>query len=322
MIIQQKRIRNIHAHLKHVPLGSKITFAVTELDRFAEQLRAAGFSEDLSVGESVLPSGTFGSISYFNAEGKQIIHRDQPKETAYRMAMWHWKEWRGRYHTEDMSKIVDIPYKRYPRTYAPPPSIELQIALSADQQPIVIGPAITYSEENAPLLVHTGNLFLEIFGECHVFTENLEEIIVAPVRRLNWKILPPGERPWKQLRSEIEPIIAQEPEGNREVIQHRFATINRYKPEFVAVGQAGFQGYVIFGFPERDLYVLECTKINNATYVFGTNWQRLSQMTKAEILNESLQTDRIIHRTSWYQRVSALLNGSNGVQKKFAGLNN
>lgn len=317
MIIQQKRIRNIHSHLKHIPLGDKIIYGVTGLNRFTEQLQAVGFSENLSIGELVLPAGIFGSVSQFNAEGKQIIHRNKPKETAYRMAMWHWTEWRGRYNTEEMSKIVDIPYKRYPRTFAPPPSIELQIALSANQQPIVIGPTILYAEENTPLMVHIVNLFLEIFGECYIFTENLEEIIVAPTRHLNWKILPPGERPWEQLRSEIEPIIRREPKGNRQVIQHRFATINRHKPEFVAIGQAGFQGYVVFGFPKRNLYILECTKINNATYVFGTDWKRLSQMTKAEILNDNLQTDRIIHRTSWYPRVRHLLNGSNGTQKHF-----
>jgi len=83
----------------------------------------------------------------------------------------------------------------------------------------------------------------------------------------------------------------------------------------VAVGQAGFHGYVVFGFPDRDLYMLESTKINNATYVFAKNWKLLSQMTKAEILNSALYTDRIIHRKNWHWRVNRLLNGKNGGQK-------
>ncbi|MBK8129250.1 MAG: hypothetical protein IPK53_10150 [bacterium] len=322
MIIQQERIHNIHTHLKHVPYGSKITFAITGLDRFGELLQAIGFPDGFSVGESVLPAGRFGPITRFNAEGKELVHRDKPKETAYRMGVWRWKEWRGRYHTEAMSKIVEIPYKRYPRTFVPPPSVELQIVLSPNQQPIIVGPIIAYSEENAPLMVHTVNLFLEVFGECHVFTQSLEELIVVPIRRLNWKILPPGERTWEQLRSEIKSIIEREPDGNRQVIQHRFTTVNGYKPEFVAIGRAGFQGYVVFGFPKRNLYILECTKINNATYVFGTDWETLSQMTKAEILSDNLQTDRIIHRTSWYRQIKALLNRADGTQKTLPGFKN
>lgn len=30
-------------------------------------------------------------------------------ETAYRSAMWNWKEWRGRYDTISRSKLVDVP---------------------------------------------------------------------------------------------------------------------------------------------------------------------------------------------------------------------
>lgn len=314
MIIKQKRIRNIHRHLKQIPRGNGIIFGISGLDRFTDEIQNIGFTKSMSIGESVLPPGTFGTISQFNADGKYHIHRDKPKETTYRMAEWHWMEWRGRYDSQERSKIVDIPYKRYPRTFVSPPSVEFTLVQSANEIPLVIGPLLTYTEDNTPLLTHIVNLFLEIFGECQIFTEKLEAFVTVPVRRLNWNVLPMGKRPWEKLYPEIRPIIQREPEGNRPVIKNRFAKVNSYNPEFIAVGHAGFQGYIVFGFPDRNLYILESTQTNNATYVFNEDWERLSQMTKAEILNNALQTDRIIHRKSWYQRVGTLLNRANNKQ--------
>ena len=156
-------------------------------------------------------------------------------------------------------------------------------------------------------MLHAVNLFLEIFGQCTVLSENLDEIIVAPVRRVNWDILPAGRRPWDKLKPFIEKILKQAPEGRQPVIDYRLQMINRYGPEFVAVGRAGFHGYLIFGFPTKNLYLLESAYTGNATYVFAENWEKLSQLTKAEILTGKLQKDRLIHREGWETRVKRLL---------------
>jgi len=306
MIIRQRRIRNLDRYLGYLDKETSVVVGISNISDFRDKLREVGFSDNLETGESVLPSPTFGLISQYNAEGKIIVHRDQTKETAYRQVEWNWVEWHGPYRV-DQSKIVDVPYERYPRSFIPPPSIELNIAATTDGEPIVVGPVITYAEENEPLLLHVINLFLEIFGECSLFTENLEKIIRQPVRRLNWRVLPPGRWPWERLRTEIEPIISEAPRGNQPVIQHRLETINSYGPNFTAVGQAGFRGYLIFGFEVKNLYVLESAFFGNATYVFGEDWERLSRMTKAEILDRNLQTDRIIHREGWENRIHDLL---------------
>lgn len=109
------------------------------------------------------------------------------------------------------------------------------------------------------------------------------------------------------MRGHVEPFVRRQPRGNQPIIRARLQEVNKYKPEFVAVGQAGFDGYVIFGFPKKNLYVLESVHPDNATYVFEDEWQRLSQMTKAEILNHDLQKERIIHRAGWPARIRRLL---------------
>ena len=83
-------------------------------------------------------------------------------------------------------------------------------------------------------------------------------------------------------------------------------TINGYQPNFVAVGQGGFTHYLVFGFPNRNIFLLESTFIDNATYVLGNNWERLSRMTKGELLDNNLVQQRIFHNESWYNRLATL----------------
>lgn len=305
MIIKKRRVRNLDANLSTIRKGSTIVIGIG-VAGFENLLKKVGFTDDLAIGESVLPSAVFGPISVFNAQGKHIKHKDQPKETAYRVQDWYWEEWHGRDRVP-RSKLVDVPYKRYPRTFMPPPSVELRIAITSDNERVVVSSPVEYIDENEALLVHTINLFLEIFRKCRTYTENLDEIIRAPLKRLNWTLLPPGRWPWQKLREKLDPLVKLAPGRNQVMIKHRFETVNKYGPDFVAIGQAGFRGYVIFGFTDQNLFVCESMYEGNATYVFDERWEVLSQMTKAQILDESLQTARIIHRSRWDGHIHKLL---------------
>jgi hypothetical protein len=307
MIIKKARIRSLSQHAGFIQEGRTVVFGCRVSHISDSIVRRIGFPQTLSIGQKVLPAPVFGPISRYNAEGKYKIHKDRPMETAYRQVEWHWQEWRGRYDREDQYKIVDVPYKRYPRTFIPPPSIELTMGQVADGESALVSPAIKLIPQNEELALHTINLFLEITGECEVFSENLEGIFKAPVQRLNWEILPPGRHPWAQLKPKVDELLHGVPKGNQTVIQYRLEKINNYDPEFLAIGRAGFRGYVIFGFPAKNLYILESIYFGNATYVFAEEWEELSKKTKAEILEASLQEDRIIHREGWDNKVHMLL---------------
>lgn len=56
------------------------------------------------------------------------------------------------------------------------------------------------------------------------------------------------------------------------------------------------------------MFVLESAHFGNATYVLGDNWEKLSQLTKGQILAGGLQKDRIVHLVGWHAKVKALLN--------------
>ncbi|MFA6005655.1 MAG: hypothetical protein WC775_04190 [Patescibacteria group bacterium] len=306
MIIQKKRIRNIYPYISHIAEGSKFIIGISSPERFALILESVGFPSPFKKGDSLLPKGS-GPVSSYNAEGKEIVHRDKPMETVYRQAIWHWKEWAGRYETVERSKIVDIPYPRYPRSFDPPPGIELNFSEDQDGNLLLVSLPYQKTTENENLIKHTINLFLELFGECQFFTNTFDSIIKTTVVRLNWEILPRGEMPWQQFKKHLDPLIKLAPKGNRPVLEYRLETINGYEPDFRAIGRGGFHGYIIHGFSNRGLFVLESIYYGNATYVFGEKWEELSKRTKAEILNEKLQKDRIIHSEEWEDKITNLM---------------
>lgn len=308
MIITGKRKRKLDKQLIRLPKGTEVITGFKVNDDSIKTLSQIGFSDSLSDGETVLPPSNVGPVCRFNAEGKDIVHKDQPMETAYRQVEWTWEQWAGRYDTETMSKIVDVPYKRYPRTFVPPPSMELSVAVNNQGEKYIVAKKQKLDFDNPDELLHCINVFLEIFSQCQILTKDLNGYTIKKVKQLNWQILPPGKYPWKKVQGQLKPIIDKEKEQKQILIRHRLELITKYDPEFVAVGRAGFSGYLIFGFPRKNLYVLESLYYGNATYVFEENWETLSKLTKAEILTGNFQKDRIIHRVQWDGHIRTLLN--------------
>ena len=307
-IIRKKRINKLESNIGFVPKGASIVAGITVREDHEQIITRIGFSFPPSIGDTLLPPASLGPVSKRNAEGTYIIHKDRPKETAYRQIEWTWEQWAGRYYTETQSRLVDVPYERYPRTHVLPYSVELTVQSDTEDHLVLVSPSIDYTDENEDELKHILNLFLEIFGEVQIFTEDLDEIMRAPLRRLNWNLLPEGHMPWEQLQQHINPIINTAPSGNQPFIIHRFEKINEFNPDFYAIGKAGFWGYVIFGFEDKNLYVCESIHYGNATYVFAEDWEELSKMTKAQILDNNLQEERIIHRVgSWERRINEVL---------------
>ena len=83
--------------------------------------------------------------------------------------------------------------------------------------------------------------------------------------------------------------------------------MERYGPDFVAIGQAGFDGYLVFGFAQYGLYVLESRMLDNATYILGTDWETVSRLTKADIINNQLSVARLVHDRGWPEKLDQTL---------------
>lgn len=317
MKIRKKRIRSLGSNLTFVEPGEAITPSFNVTDATRAKLAVLGL-DDLIPGTTVLPKAV-GPVSRFNAEGKALVLRHLSKETMYRQVEWHRVEFHGKERI-DVYEIRDVPYERYPREFVPPPSIELSVAANADGQLYIVGNEQIYSPENEANLRHEINLVLELFGECEILKSDLTAFVPSTAKRLNWEILPKGKLPWERISAAVKPAVERARKGNRPAIWARIKTLNDHQPDFHAVGRAGFNGYIVFGFVKLGIYVLESKNYGNATYVFKSDWETLSQMTKAEVLNQDLHHARLVHRSNWPWQLRRLLrdNGDEGAAGKVA----
>lgn len=301
MKIIKRRVRNVETYLSTVKENEEFHIAFLDFENHTERLNQIGFTIELNIGEQVLPM-ILGPISRFNSDGKYNIRRDLPKEEIFIERFWNRRDYQGNEHPE----YYYIRRERYPRELVPPPCEELLIH-SYNENKIIVSKSFIKNDANLPEIKHTLNLFLEIFGECDLLRENYAPFLYENVTKLNWKIFPRGEYPWETVREIATERLERQPKGNRPVISNRLEKITSHIPNFVAVGQGGFYDYVVFGFPLKNIFILESIKNGNATYVFDNNWEQLSQMTKADILNNQLQTERIFHRPGWETRVNEIL---------------
>ncbi|MBA4192687.1 MAG: hypothetical protein C0467_32370 [Planctomycetaceae bacterium] len=237
------------------------------------------------------------------------MRRDLPKEPRYiRTVSWKWTQYAGRDKTEH-EDFRDIVRDCYPRDPVAPPSVELTL-VSIDGHWCVTTPELTKIAASTETNKHSINLMLELFGSCELLTSELRPIIMPVIRRANWRILPPGDYPWTKLTEHIAAVIGPRSEDTRRIIWDRQETIKSFGPDEIYVGEAGFDDYLAYVFKSRKQVVLESVRKDNAIYVFGMNWQGVSQLSKAEILRDGLQHARIIHMKGWKTQLANLLDQS------------
>jgi hypothetical protein len=303
----RKKVRDLEAHLKPFAPNQGFYVVFAGLEGRLADVAKVGFTVPPKPGERLLPSGEFGIASRRNANGEEIVHKDLPLETHYRQREWTWKEFRGRYDFEEKSKIVEVPYKRYPRSWKQPHGVELQVRMAPNDSLVITAGPFRPGEVDQELLLNTVHMFVELFGECGLVKQDLREAVQPQVRRLNWDVLPPGKYPWARAEPAVERVISTVSAGDQAVVRERVKTITAYEPDFIAVGRNGFSRYMVYGWDEHQLYVLESIEVNNATYVLKKNWETVSSMTKAEVLDSGAHHARLVHRNSWWRGLADLM---------------
>lgn len=266
-------------------------------------LAQIGFSKGSVVGDTILPNSR-GPVTKFNAEGKWLVHKDQPLENRLvGQSIWRWKEFRGKYGSQEREKIIDRYRDCYPRTFIEPPSLELTIQIVAGKRRLV---TVLPENSNEDLIKHCINLYLEIFGQCHI-TDKPDEIPIVTPKRVNWKILPDGANPWERAEHAVTERMSESSSDQKFIITDRQRYICSLNPNEVYAGVGGFSDYLAYIFQDKNKAVLESVVQGNAIYIFEGDWKSLSQLTKRQILSENLQFARIIHATGWPQRLKAEL---------------
>lgn len=302
LITNKKSIRNVDNFLKGFEAGDLVQIVLTDIDSFKNKLILMGFSSDLPIGEKLLPP-VFGRVSNYNANGEYELLKDLPKEKFYITQIREIKDWHGNNHTV----FPSIEYQRYQRRLINVPSQEICILQDTNNEKVICSERIELNNESKEKIKHIINLFLELFGECNIVDNEFLTRVRTKINRVNWNILPQGEIPWQIAKIKIIELLEKTNIESREDTLDRFEYISRFNPDFMAIGNGGFSDYVVFGFKEKNLYVLENSFAGNATYIFRDDWKTISQLTKAEILKENLQAYRLIHKRNWKRQIKEIL---------------
>lgn len=304
-MIEKKRIRSLN-YFSVVNEGEDIYLGVQITEGQYENAWKCGFTKDLNIGESVLPA-CIGAVTRRNANGDTILLRNLPMEEYGYTIEWTRKQWIGGGETEEVTGYVDITRKRYQREQTVPYNKYLTI-VENDGIKFLVSDKITYNESNSDEIIHTTNLILEHFKECEIYNSKLKQFIKPEVKRLDWTILPEGEEIWTKAHEYVDLVVR--PAKNRKSITHeRINILKKLSLQLIAIGNAGFNGYMVFRHDGTNLFFMENPRINNATYVFDANWEKLSMLTKGEIISNKYFYDRIIHSLKWEENVISLLSG-------------
>lgn len=299
-MIVGKRIRNAQKHLLMCGLKTWKVQLYCPINLVTKQSMEKAGIENIQIGDAILPTDSW-PISSFNANWKYIKQRQLPKETCYRQAIWHWTDYTGKEH----EKLVDIPYKRYPREFIAPPWVELVRTIKNNQEIFVSKTLINVADEKEVL--HAINLFLELFGMVYFVNEVGTFLNLTNVRQVNWSILPKWKSSLDHIIDSLHDFLEKKSKDSQSIIYDRIKHINKFSPDFVAIWEGGFYWYLVFGFDTAHKYILESCIVNNATYVLNDDWETISKLSKAEILSSNLHEDRIIHTLDWYGKVQKYL---------------
>lgn len=238
-----------------------------------------------------------GPVTLFNANGKKIVRKDLPKEPRtiehdYHVIDWHGGDHYGTcYQTRECFQIEQIL----------PPCEEIILDKDVIRSELLDKTNL----ERVKLII---NIFLEIFGICELVDANKRPVSQRVIKTVPWTILPPGKYPWDRAKGHLANYLESIPEKRRQTIQGRHQILAEYEPDFLAIGEESFKGYVVYGYTAKQLYCFESNEPNNATYLFKGIWEDASKLTKRDIISGNLCYKRLIHSLNWKDNIIIELN--------------
>ena len=299
-MVTGKSITSVNRIIAHSH-GAREMLFVIERNKLDQNIEARLAIDHLKKdGDWILPAGV-GNVSEFNARGMEIKRRDLPLIKKSVPQYRSWKDWHGNEHSGVQIRSMDV----YPIDFVRPPMEHLSLSV-IDGKEYIVTRRVNFDELPAALL-HLANLMLEFFQEFEILDVGRQRIAKVEARHLQWELLPPGKYPWKNAEAIVKPYLAGLRASEQGVIEHRIREITRFEPDFFATGRGGYQGYFVFGFSKRGIYLLESSHLDNATYRFGEDWEVLSTLTKDEIINGDHGHQRFIHDKTWGRKIRQML---------------
>lgn len=286
-------VRSLTKLLKIAGDAEKVRLAVPLENISEDLLMLIGFGKNPDVGDYLIPA-ILGKFTDFNVNGKEISLKHLPLVPEYIMFYGASRDWHGNLHRGLKTRKI----KKHPRQNIAAPSETFEIVNIGDSL-FLSSSILDLNDIDEARNIHVTNLMLECFSEFDIYDIEKQEIVGPRLKHLQWDVLPSGEFPWDKAKAIISQRTKHLEDKDKKVIEYRMKVISQKEPDFLATGRAGFNGYFVYGFTNRDVYILESMEFGNATYVFNSEWKEISKLTKNQIINSDLPHQRIIHSKAW-----------------------
>lgn len=121
-------------------------------------------------------------------------------------------------------------------------------------------------------------------------------------KQLSWKVLPPGESSADSVLRYYERLQRYNPDIKFD--KERLSKALLLRPNNYYVGTGEFEKYIVLTFKHTSKALFECPEFGNAIYIIHSDWQRLSRLSKRDLMTyKQHQATKIVHREDWFARV-------------------
>jgi hypothetical protein len=299
----QKRIRRIEKHLQ---------FYLTENENyhlgllFEDYLKSPylvkyGLPKQFPENKSLIPTAV-GSVTKVNQKGMFVRAQPEEKEVVIRHIDYRRKK-------DGVRLKYDREYNIYKKVLLHKFNSALNFVTNEHDQMLVVSEMMNYSSRDSLKGKHIANMFNEIFNGFEVFDQKLNPAIHFNTT-FNQIILPSGKLDNQNNFDDLIEIGKRftKNENAIKAYQKRLHVLKEYNPDIKGKGLNGFWGYLVFGFSDLDIIILETMYINNATYIFSTNnFEQLIIKDKQTVLNNKLHQARILHHVNWEASIRRFL---------------
>ena len=121
-----------------------------------------------------------------------------------------------------------------------------------------------------------------------------------------WEIRRVGAHSKKELRSYILETVSQMPADQQDEVIAHHDFLQKLRPEFFLVGTQNFFGYVVYGFPAKNLYVFTSNEICSTTYAYRGDWETVFRLTKTEVLSGGSPEAHLCYNEEWEANLKEL----------------
>ena len=251
---------------------------------------------------SLIPAAK-GPTTRNNSSGKYV--RKEPEEKVI-------KKVHISYDRKDGTHVeFDRNYNVYAKILKHKYKIGFSFKTNKHGQQVVVSDRLTYDDtlENVEKNTHVINILCEISNDFEIFNTDYEPAIHFN-KKFEEDILPQGLLENKDVLDELTDFAGRYTRNitEKKAFQKRLQILKEFSPDIRGKGPSNFFGYIVFGFNNLGIAILETMYSDNATYIFRmSDYESNAILDKQTVLKNKTMLKRIYHYDNWEQRLRSFL---------------